>query len=54
MAINRGLQRVWATCLETDDPSCSYSNPTIQNFSWYYGGPWRLGAEWDRYPVSNQ
>lgn len=35
MAINRGLQRVWATCLESGDPRCSYSDPTIQNFSWF-------------------
>ena len=26
---------MWATCLESGDPSCSYDNPTIQNFSWF-------------------
>ena len=35
MAINRGLQRVWAACLESGDAACSYDNPAIQNFSWF-------------------
>jgi hypothetical protein len=35
MAINRGLQRVWTTCLESGDPACSPDNATIQNFTWF-------------------
>lgn len=35
MAISRGLQRVWAECLESGEPACSYDNPVIQNFTWF-------------------
>ena len=35
MAINRGLQRVWADCLAAGDQECSLENPIIQNFTWF-------------------
>ena len=34
IAQNRAMQRVWAKCLASGEPTCSLDNPVIQNMSW--------------------